>query len=130
MRRHCTANVPKRNAPWDFRSRTTPTRNQASKRSQVCPSLPLIYTTNLTYNPRAIDRGANFLAESFLFGVAASLIIAETWRSSNKESKRREGVSDAIEDLKVSQVKMEQSLEKLRVDFQQQMEEERVRYVC
>jgi len=39
------------------------------------------------------------LAEGFLFAVAASLIIGETWRSSRSESKRREGVNDQLDDL-------------------------------
>jgi hypothetical protein len=55
-----------------------------------------------TFQPRcrAIDNGANFLAEGFLFSVAAALIITETWRSSRSETKRREGVQEQIEDMK------------------------------
>ncbi|KAI0035001.1 OPA3-domain-containing protein [Vararia minispora EC-137] len=48
---------------------------------------------------RAIDNGANFIAEGFLFSVAAGVIIAETWRSSRSEKKRREGVAEDIEEL-------------------------------
>ncbi|PVF98965.1 OPA3-domain-containing protein [Serendipita vermifera] len=48
---------------------------------------------------KAIQNGSNFLAEGFLFSVAAGLIIAETWRSSRSESKRRVNVDDKIEDL-------------------------------
>lgn len=29
---------------------------------------------------RAVEAGANFLSESFVFGVAAAIIIAEQWR--------------------------------------------------
>ncbi|VDB84540.1 unnamed protein product [Peniophora sp. CBMAI 1063] len=50
---------------------------------------------------KAIDNGANFLAEGFLFSVAAGLIVAESWRSSRSESKRREGVADSLDDLRV-----------------------------
>ncbi|KAF8577012.1 OPA3-domain-containing protein [Ramaria rubella] len=60
---------------------------------------------------KAIDNGANFIAESFLFAVAASLIVAETWRSSNKESKRREGVTDQLEELSI---KMQELLNEQR----------------
>lgn len=28
----------------------------------------------------AVEAGANFLSESFVFGVAAAIIIAESWR--------------------------------------------------
>ncbi|KAF9441563.1 OPA3-domain-containing protein [Macrolepiota fuliginosa MF-IS2] len=48
---------------------------------------------------RAIENGANFIAEGFLFTVAASIIIAETWRSSRSQSKRRDNVDDQLEDL-------------------------------
>ncbi|EKM77272.1 hypothetical protein AGABI1DRAFT_62322, partial [Agaricus bisporus var. burnettii JB137-S8] len=48
---------------------------------------------------RAIENGANFLAEGFLFTVAASLIISETWRSSRSQSKRRDTVDDQLQDL-------------------------------
>ncbi|KZV79778.1 OPA3-domain-containing protein [Exidia glandulosa HHB12029] len=47
----------------------------------------------------AVENGANFIAEGFLFGVATSLIVAEQWRSSRKETRRREGVEDRIDDL-------------------------------
>jgi optic atrophy 3 protein len=49
--------------------------------------------------PRAIENGANFLAEGFLFSVAAALIIGETWRSSRSQSKQRSNVIDSIEEL-------------------------------
>ncbi|KIM30785.1 hypothetical protein M408DRAFT_327763 [Serendipita vermifera MAFF 305830] len=48
---------------------------------------------------KAIQNGANFLAEGFLFSVAASLIIAETWRTSRSQSKRRDDVDDKLEEM-------------------------------
>ncbi|KAF8999929.1 hypothetical protein BDZ89DRAFT_1170505 [Hymenopellis radicata] len=45
---------------------------------------------------RAIDSGANALAEGFLFGVAAVLILGETYRSSRNQSKRRDDVDDKL----------------------------------
>ncbi|GAA6023852.1 hypothetical protein JCM10207_005395 [Rhodosporidiobolus poonsookiae] len=45
---------------------------------------------------RAIDAGANFLSEGFLFSVAAAIIIGETYRSRAAESKRRDKVKDAL----------------------------------
>ena len=50
---------------------------------------------------RAIENGANFLAEGFLFTVAAALIVGESWRSSRSEARRRAGVGDALEALQV-----------------------------
>ncbi|KAK0473958.1 optic atrophy 3 protein-domain-containing protein [Armillaria novae-zelandiae] len=48
---------------------------------------------------KAIDNGANALAEGFLFSVAALLIIGETWRSSRSQSKRRDDVNDKLDEL-------------------------------
>ncbi|EIM82339.1 OPA3-domain-containing protein [Stereum hirsutum FP-91666 SS1] len=48
---------------------------------------------------RAIENGANFLAEGFLFAVATALILGETWRSSRSSSKRRDDVDEKLEDL-------------------------------
>ncbi|GAA5910210.1 uncharacterized protein JCM6883_001113 [Sporobolomyces salmoneus] len=46
---------------------------------------------------RAIESGANFLSEGFLFTVAATIIIGETYRSRLSESKRRDAVRDSLE---------------------------------
>jgi len=48
---------------------------------------------------KAIENGANALAEGFLFGVAAILILGETYRSSRNQSKRRDVVDDRMEEL-------------------------------
>lgn len=61
---------------------------------------------------RAIENGANFLAEGFLFSVAAGLIIGETWRSSRSQSKQRSDVNDSIEEL---QVRVRELNERLRM---------------
>ncbi|GAA5932889.1 glycine decarboxylase subunit H [Sporobolomyces koalae] len=46
---------------------------------------------------RAIESGANFLSEGFLFSVAATIIIGETYRSRASESKRRDQVRESLE---------------------------------
>ena len=46
-----------------------------------------------------MENGANFLAEGFLFTVAASIIIGEQWRSSRSQSKRRDTVDDKLQEL-------------------------------
>ncbi|KAG6810707.1 hypothetical protein H0H92_010670 [Tricholoma furcatifolium] len=48
---------------------------------------------------RAIENGANFIAEGFLFSVAAALIIGESWRSSRNQTKRRDNVDDQLDTL-------------------------------
>jgi hypothetical protein len=76
---------------------------------------------------RAIDNGANFIAESFLFMVAASLIVAETWRSSNKESKRRENVTDQLEELTSQVQNLTEDLSRVSANFEAKWSEEEAR---
>jgi len=48
---------------------------------------------------KAIDSGANFISEAFLFCVAGGLIVFETWRSRRKEATRQRGVEERLKDL-------------------------------
>lgn len=48
---------------------------------------------------KAIDTGANFVSESFLFLVGFGLIIFESWRRERKETNRREDVAERIGEL-------------------------------
>jgi optic atrophy 3 protein len=45
---------------------------------------------------KAIDSGANFISEGFLFSVGLGLILFETWRSRRKENNRRSDVAEQI----------------------------------
>lgn len=55
---------------------------------------------------KAIANGANFLSEAFLFSIAATLLILESWRSSYKSKQQRKQNADGIE-------RMETALRKL-----------------
>ncbi|KAF8638798.1 hypothetical protein AX17_001857 [Amanita inopinata Kibby_2008] len=76
---------------------------------------------------RAIENGANMLAEGFLFAVAASLIIGETWRSSRSQSKRREDVNDQLEDLGTKLSDLSLRLESLSASVETQLRDEKER---
>ena len=52
---------------------------------------------------KAIESGANFISETFLFLVAGGLIVFESWRSRRKESSRREGVDERLVELEQSE---------------------------
>lgn len=52
---------------------------------------------------KAIESGATFISEAFLFGVAGSLIFFEAWRSRRKETNRREDVADRLAELEESE---------------------------
>lgn len=70
---------------------------------------------------RAVENGANMLAEGFLFAVAASLILGETWRSSRSESKRREGVNDQLDDLGTRLVELSTRVDNISESMESQM---------
>lgn len=48
---------------------------------------------------RAIELGANFFSETFIFAVAVALLLAENYRSRSKESARRDDVAERLEGL-------------------------------
>ena len=48
---------------------------------------------------KAIDLGANFASETFLFTVGVGLILFENWRRNQKETSRREDVADRLNEL-------------------------------
>ncbi|KAI0317383.1 optic atrophy 3 protein-domain-containing protein [Amylostereum chailletii] len=75
---------------------------------------------------RAIDNGANFIAEGFLFSVAAALI-GETWRSSRNQSKRRDDVDDALEDLQAQVRELGERLGKWETVQEERSQEEQTR---
>lgn len=52
---------------------------------------------------KAIESGANFISETFLFLVAGGLIVFESWRSRRKEATRREGVEGRLAELEQSE---------------------------
>ncbi|KAI8333705.1 optic atrophy 3 protein-domain-containing protein [Chlamydoabsidia padenii] len=73
---------------------------------------------------RAIESGANFMSEAFVFGVGASIIIAENWRSRTKDKNRRNYVDDALENLEMQNNELKETLES--TTKAQQLIEERV----
>ncbi|KAI8974236.1 OPA3-domain-containing protein [Trametes punicea] len=77
---------------------------------------------------RAIENGANALAEGFLFSVAASLILAETWRSSRNQSKRRDAVDESLDSLKTSVQELKERLDTLSREHEQRFAEESMRH--
>ncbi|KAJ5511207.1 hypothetical protein N7453_003310 [Penicillium expansum] len=68
---------------------------------------------------KAIESGANFISESFLFLVAGGLILFESWRSRNKESTRREGVEGRLADLEQSEQAAREALVTLEKELLQ-----------
>ncbi|TKA77032.1 hypothetical protein B0A49_02315 [Cryomyces minteri] len=63
---------------------------------------------------KAIELGSNFIAETFVFGVAAGLLIWDSWRTRRKEASRREDVADRIESNEAKISELEAALESLK----------------
>ncbi len=78
---------------------------------------------------RAIENGANTLAEGFLFAVAAGLILGEQYRSSRNQSKRRDTVDDQLDELKSSVEGLNAKLDALARQQEERLAEESMRYV-
>lgn len=66
---------------------------------------------------KAIESGANFISETFLFLVAGGLIVFESWRSRRKESTRREGVEDRLSELEQSERTAREALVALEAEL-------------
>lgn len=62
---------------------------------------------------KAIDTGANFVSESFLFAVGFGLIIFESWRRERKETTRREDVAERIGELEETEKSSRRALVEL-----------------
>ncbi|KAJ2600134.1 hypothetical protein FB645_002190 [Coemansia sp. IMI 203386] len=65
---------------------------------------------------RAIDAGANFLGELFIFSVAASLIIAEQVRSRSQAKRQRTAVDDRLDELENEMLERKEEMEKLQME--------------
>jgi optic atrophy 3 protein len=48
---------------------------------------------------KAIETGANFISESFMFIIAGGMIVFEQWRSRRKANEQRDSIADRIEAL-------------------------------
>ena len=74
---------------------------------------------------RAIDNGANAIAEGFLFSVAALLIIGETWRASRNQAKRRDAVDDSLDELKAAVEALTKRVDEISRDFDERWSDEK-----
>ncbi|KAJ1729089.1 hypothetical protein LPJ61_003694 [Coemansia biformis] len=63
---------------------------------------------------RAVDAGAEFLGEAFIFGVAASLIIAEQVRSRTQAKRQRSAVDERLDDLEAKAATQSEIAERLQ----------------
>ncbi|KAM3419677.1 OPA3-like protein [Cercospora zeina] len=60
---------------------------------------------------RAIELGANFFSEAFIFMVAVGLLLAENYRRSAKESDRRDEVAERLEELEATVLELRSKID-------------------
>lgn len=75
-------------------------KEKGTTTTKVTPPKPRIRPLS---EAKAIDSGANFISEAFLFLVAGGLIVFESFRSRRKETSRREDVAGRITELEESE---------------------------
>ncbi|KAJ5114423.1 hypothetical protein NUU61_000182 [Penicillium alfredii] len=93
--------------------------NAKAKAAAEEASKPHKYRIRPLSESKAIESGANFISESFLFLVAGGLIVYESWRSRRKESTRREGVEGRLVELEQSEKTARESLVALEKELLQ-----------
>ncbi|RJE26930.1 OPA3 domain protein [Aspergillus sclerotialis] len=92
-----------------------------AKAAAAAESTPRKYHIRPLSESKAIESGATFISEAFLFLVAGGLVVFESWRSRRKETTRRDDVETRLTDLEQSEksartalVSLEKELLRLR----------------
>jgi hypothetical protein len=134
LRFSCSTDVPRRSPAADQyprrASKAHPTSVRSSVRQfQTTLNMSQSWLILLSALNRAIENGANALAEGFLFSVAATLILGETWRTSRNQSKRRDSVDDHIDELQTKVLELDTKVREAAQAWENQLEEEKQRYV-
>ncbi|KAF2662988.1 hypothetical protein K491DRAFT_752887, partial [Lophiostoma macrostomum CBS 122681] len=63
---------------------------------------------------KAIETGANFVAEAFIFSVGLGVIVFEQWRQRRKARNQRDDIREDLEDLQKEFVSVKAELEELK----------------
>lgn len=71
---------------------------------------------------KAIETGANFIAESFLFVVAAGLIVLEGWRRNSKEKKADADIAERLEAAERERIEMRERMESMTREIEALLE--------
>ena len=68
---------------------------------------------------KAIETGANFISETFIFGVALGLLLIERWYSRTKENNRRSDVADKLADLLARDAELENTVATMKKELEE-----------
>lgn len=101
-KRHKHANIPTVKTEAQVKAEEEAAARAAKEASEPPKPRPKPKIRPLS-EAKAIESGATFISETFLFSVAAGLIVFESWRSGRKESRRRDDVAERLNDLEESE---------------------------
>jgi hypothetical protein len=73
---------------------------------------------------KAIETGANFISEAFLFCVAGGLVVFEFFRGKRKDANRRGDVEDRLDELEQERSDLFQKMERIETILTTQMSSE------
>ncbi|KAF2634949.1 hypothetical protein P280DRAFT_511547 [Massarina eburnea CBS 473.64] len=63
---------------------------------------------------KAIETGANFISEAFIFSVAVGVIVVEQWRQRRKAQNQRDDIREDLEELQVELKTVKAELEEMK----------------
>jgi len=89
----------------------TKQERDAAKKKVEAASKPRIRPLS---EAKAIEMGANFVAESFIFAVGISVIVFEQWRQRRKARNQRDDIREDLEELKEGFKSMRAEVEQLK----------------
>lgn len=64
---------------------------------------------------KAIETGANFISETFLFCVAGGIILFEYWRNKRKDTNRRDEVHERLDSLETEKLELREELYRMQI---------------
>ncbi|GAB7363545.1 hypothetical protein MBLNU230_g3812t1 [Neophaeotheca triangularis] len=114
------AQLKARDAEWDKSQQGNGEKKEESHKPHKVKIRPLS-------EGKAIELGANFFSEAFIFAVAAGLLIFDSWRARRKESARRDDVAERLDDLEteVDRLRTRYEPELVALEKKRELEEER-----
>ena len=80
-----------------------PRLDEATEKAKEKPKIASKPRIRPLTEAKAIDTGATFISETFLFLVGGGLIVFEAWRSRRKENTRREDIAERLAELEESE---------------------------
>ncbi|KAF1949436.1 hypothetical protein CC80DRAFT_271974 [Byssothecium circinans] len=106
-RRQSQAPTVKNEAETKAEENMTKQEREAAKKKVEAANRPRIRPLS---EAKAIETGANFISETFIFAVAVGVIVFEQWRQRRKAQNQRDDIREDMEELRVELKRVEAEL--------------------